>query len=65
VRLWIIDYRCKGRKIFGELRGDIGAICFTPNPDHHPQKKKKQRSVQPGDAFADTTFKPWLEIVKF
>jgi hypothetical protein len=29
--------------------------------DHHPSKK---RTVQPGDLFEDTAFKPGFEIVK-
>ncbi len=28
-------------------------------------QKKKKRTVQPRDAFEDTAFKPWFEIVKF
>jgi hypothetical protein len=25
----------------------------------------KKQTVHPGDAFEDTTFKPWVEIVQF
>ncbi len=51
-------------KKFGELIGEIGAIC----PDSLFQKTQistpKKRNVQPGDAFEDTTFKPGFENVK-
>jgi hypothetical protein len=30
----------------------------------HKNKNKKQ-TIQPGEAFEDTAFKPWFEIVKF
>jgi hypothetical protein len=36
--------------------------CFPPseNAENNPQR----RTVQPGDAFEDTAFKPGFEIVK-
>ncbi len=61
------DYRCEDGKKVGELRGDIGAITPVLNPSFKKPRSSppKNRSVQPGDAFEDTSFKPMLEIVKF
>jgi hypothetical protein len=52
-------------KKVGVLRGDIGTVKLALTPtfiklDHHPQKL----TVQPGDPFEDTSFKPGFEIVK-
>jgi hypothetical protein len=40
---------------------EIGLESLSENPHDHPQK----RTVQQGDAFEDTAFKPGFEIVKF
>ncbi len=37
-------------------------LRLSQNLDHQPPKK---RTINPGDAFEDTAFKPGLEIVKF
>jgi hypothetical protein len=63
-----IDYRYEDRKKVGELRGDIGDLGSGLNtssrkPWSSPQKKKE--TVQPGDAFEDTDFKPDFETSKF
>jgi hypothetical protein len=64
-----IDYRCDNekKKKVGENRGDIGTIrhVLTPffsKPGSSPLDK---RTVQPKDAFEDTTFKPRFDIAKF
>jgi hypothetical protein len=65
--IWRIDYRCEDRRKSGELRVGIGAIRLVltisfKKPRSSPPKK---RTVQPGDAFEDTLFKPGFEVVKF
>ncbi len=64
-----LDYRWLDRKkkTVDELRGEIGAISQVLNPSlRKPQSSlPKKRSVQLGDAFEDTAFKPGFEIVKF
>jgi hypothetical protein len=47
------------------LKGDIGAIREILTPFRKQIITPKKRTVQPGDAFEDTAFKPVFEIVKF
>jgi hypothetical protein len=42
---------------------DWSWFSLSKNADHHPPQKK--RTVQLGDAFEDTAFKPGFVIVKF
>jgi hypothetical protein len=54
-------------KQVGELNSNIGVILnrswlpLSENPNHHPQK----RTVNLGDAFEGTAFKPGFEITKY
>jgi hypothetical protein len=65
----IVDYRCEDRNKVKELTGEISAIrkvltpCYKKKPQSPPHKKK--RTVQSGDTFEDTAFKPRFESVKF
>jgi hypothetical protein len=54
---------CRRKKI-GELRGDIGAIrhdCLFQKTSMFTKKK----TVKPRDAFKNTAFEHWFEIVTF
>ncbi len=59
------------KKKVGELRGDSDGhlIDLDSRSQKIPiitlKKKKKQQTVEPGDAFEDTAFKTGFEIVNF
>jgi hypothetical protein len=50
-----------------ELKSDICAILMGLDSlfQKTPIITSKKRTVQPGEAFEDTVFKPGFEIVKF
>jgi hypothetical protein len=62
-----IDYRCENRRKIDELRGDIGAIRYALNSSFRRPRSTppKMRTVQPGEAFEGTAFKPGFDIIKF
>jgi hypothetical protein len=63
-----IDYRCEDRKKVGELRGGTCSchVRSLVSPfQETPIIIPKNQTVQPGDTFEDTDFKPGFEIVKF
>jgi hypothetical protein len=68
-RVCAIDYRCENRIKVGKLKRQH--LCHLIGLDSLFQKtpiiipKKKKRTVQPGDAYEDTAFKPGFENVKF
>jgi hypothetical protein len=39
----LIDFRCENRKVVGELRGDIGAICKDLTPSFRKRLASPQR----------------------
>jgi hypothetical protein len=63
---WSIAYEYGDRKMFGELRSDIGAIrevlilSFRKTRSSLP----RNRTVKPGDAIESTAFKPEFKTVK-
>jgi hypothetical protein len=62
----LIHHRCKDRKRWRVKRSDIGAIRIVLTPSFRkPRSPSEKRTVQPGDAFEDTAFKPWRENVIF
>jgi hypothetical protein len=62
-----IGYRCEDRKKVGYSGSVIDAIrsVFTLSFRKSRLSPPKIRTVQSGDAFEDTAFKPWFEIVKY
>jgi hypothetical protein len=62
--LWakIIDLKSEKELASEEALGPLNRFWLpvSENPDHHPKKK----TIQPEDAFEDTAFNPWFEIVK-
>jgi hypothetical protein len=53
-------------KKLGSSEFDIGAIGWVLTPSFRKSRSSPQkRTLQPGDAFEDTAFKPGFEIAKF
>jgi hypothetical protein len=58
-------WRVKRRHLGLWIGLDSSLLQKTAIITHQKKNKKKKRTVQPGDAYEDTTFEPVFEIVKF
>ncbi len=64
-----IKYTCEHREkvegyIIGAILDTYHVNSFNKKKFRPPPLKRNQRSLQPGDAFEDTAFKPGFEVVK-
>ncbi len=60
-----IDYKCKDKNL-ASLEASLVPLDRSWLPlSENPFITPRQRTVQLGDAFEDTAFKPGFEIVKF